>query len=130
MKISFDLSFNPPAAVGSVVLRSPELLIRSSPIVVQIDTGADISLLPRSSVTQEFLLSSESVLKRITGYDGTSRYIEAVELQIVFEGVRFTGEFCLIDDQIGILGRDILNHFSLLLDGPELLWEVVPNLDQ
>ncbi len=53
-----------------------------------------------------------------------------MELQIVFQGKRFTGEFCLIDDEIGVLGRDVLNQVSILLDGPNLVWDVIESKNQ
>ena len=34
----------------------------------------------------------------------------------------FRGQFLLIDQPIGILGRNILNEVSLLFDGPRLEW--------
>lgn len=30
--------------------------------------------------------------------------------------------FLITDQEVGILGRDVLNHISLLLDGPQLFW--------
>lgn len=35
----------------------------------------------------------------------------------------FRGRFLLIDQDWGVLGRDILNLISLLLDGPNLNWK-------
>lgn len=34
----------------------------------------------------------------------------------------FRGRLLLIDQEWGILGRDILNHLSLVLDGPNQTW--------
>jgi hypothetical protein len=35
----------------------------------------------------------------------------------------FSGRFLLIDQEVGVLGRDILNHVCIILDGPNLRWE-------
>jgi hypothetical protein len=37
-------------------------------------------------------------------------------------GRAFRGQFLVIDQQAGILGRNILNNLALLLDGPQLTW--------
>jgi hypothetical protein len=46
-----------------------------------------------------------------------------VQLELVFLQKRFRGQFLLIDQPIGILGRNILNALSLLLDGPNARWD-------
>ncbi len=43
---------------------------------------------------------------------------------IVFEK-RFTGTYGAIDEPVGILGRDILNSFLILFDGPKLEWTLL-----
>ena len=35
-------------------------------------------------------------------------------------------QFPVIDDEVGILGRNVLNHLSLVLDGPRLSWREGP----
>jgi hypothetical protein len=44
-------------------------------------------------------------------------------LQVIFLGKRFTGKYCVIDEKIGILGRDVLNQVSILFDGVNLEWK-------
>jgi hypothetical protein len=36
----------------------------------------------------------------------------------------FKGQFIVLDQDDGVLGRNILNHFIVTLDGPSLEWEV------
>ena len=38
-------------------------------------------------------------------------------------GTALTGDYCAIDDEIGILGRDVLNQFSIIFDGKSLEWK-------
>ena len=59
----------------------------------------------------------------MTGFDGRTSVSEAVRADLIFLRRTYSGQFLLIDQQVGILGRDILNHVSLLLDGPRLIWE-------
>ena len=37
-------------------------------------------------------------------------------------GRTFRGQFLVIDEEVGILGRNILNALALLLDGPQQTW--------
>jgi hypothetical protein len=43
-------------------------------------------------------------------------------LDLLFLGRAFRGRYLLIEAEHGILGRDILNHVILLLDGPRQQW--------
>jgi hypothetical protein len=37
-------------------------------------------------------------------------------------GKTFKGRYLTLDQECGILGRDVLNHLVVLLDGPALNW--------
>jgi len=41
---------------------------------------------------------------------------------MIFLNRTFRGRFLLINQERGVMGRDILNRVSLLLDGPDLSW--------
>jgi predicted aspartyl protease len=50
---SYDASrFDPPAPVAHVTLRNPDNGARVSDVLLLFDTGADVTLLPRSVVEQ------------------------------------------------------------------------------
>jgi hypothetical protein len=40
----------------------------------------------------------------------------------------FRGLFLVTDDECGILGRNVLNRLSLVLDGPALEWRDVTSV--
>ena len=46
-----------------------------------------------------------------------------MNVEMVFLRRLFKGQYLVIDEDQGILGRDVLNHIALLLDGPGLSWE-------
>jgi hypothetical protein len=48
---------------------------------------------------------------------------EVVLLELAFFGKRFKGQFLLVDQPFGVLGRNILNSIAILLDGPRSHWE-------
>ena len=43
-------------------------------------------------------------------------------LDMVFLQRAFRGRYLLVEEERGILGRDIRNHVSLLLEGPRQQW--------
>jgi hypothetical protein len=45
-----------------------------------------------------------------------------LDLDMIFLARAFRGRYLLIEEDRGILGRDILNHVTLLLDGPRQQW--------
>jgi len=89
---------------------------------MQIDSGADATSLPRV-VVESLGLTGTGKTFEVAAYDGTTSVSEAVRADLSFLGRRFTGQYLVIDSEMGVLGRDILNHLRLLLDGPALTWE-------
>lgn len=60
----------------------------------------------------------------MTGFDGHRSVAKSVQLDLVFLSRTFKERFVVISSEIGILGRNVLNRFALLLDGPGLSWEL------
>ncbi|MGH9947895.1 MAG: hypothetical protein ACRD6X_11940 [Pyrinomonadaceae bacterium] len=125
MRAKFSTEFDPPAPIGTVTIRNRGTGERSNEIEMLLDTGSDISLLPLHLL--ELLQVRPSPVKRfdLIGFEGTEKPHEIFDTQVVFLGKRFTGNYCAIDDTIGILGRDVLNKFAFIFDGPNLEWDVV-----
>ena len=59
----------------------------------------------------------------VMAYDNTVRECHSVHAEVVFMRGRFKGAFVVLDQEIGVLGRNILNHFVVTLDGPRLEWD-------
>ena len=59
----------------------------------------------------------------ITGFDGNRSISRVVSVHLIFLRKTFRGQYLLIEQESGILGRDILNHIRLFLDGPQQQWE-------
>jgi hypothetical protein len=57
------------------------------------------------------------------GFDGTISAAPAVRLELMFVRRTFRGDFLAIDQPWGILGRNVLNAVSLILDGPPRQWD-------
>ncbi len=120
--MKYDESFDPPAPIAKIVLRNTETGERLGNVSVLLDTGADISLLPLSAINQLQIEPSDETVNLI-GLDESKSTTEIYQLQIIFLGKRLTGNYCAIDDEIGILGRDVLNEFSITFDGRNLEWK-------
>jgi hypothetical protein len=112
--------FDPPAPLALVTVRSDQsgLVIHDVPMLL--DTGADVSLLPRSHV--EALASADAKKYELEAFDGTRSTAPAITAELHLVGKTFRGQFLVIDGWHGILGRNILNNLTILFDGPSKIW--------
>ena len=116
-------AFRPPAPVASVAVRSPATGRTVSNVSLLLDSGSDVSLLPRGPIADLINDSQETAQYEVEAFDGTRSLAPVVHLEIVFLGKSFRGQFLLVDTPYGFLGRNILNRISILLDGPTLNWK-------
>jgi len=114
--------FDPPAPLAQVTLRSPESGDTLSGVPMLLDSGADVTLVPQASASQLGLVSIADEVYELAGFDGRTSFAPVVQLDMIFLNRAFRGRFLLIDQEWGVMGRDILNLVSLLLDGPNLTW--------
>jgi predicted aspartyl protease len=117
-----DRLFSPAAPVVHARLRRSPAEQTQIDIAMLIDSGADVTLVPKSAVDSLGLELSATKYELIA-FDGARSVSEAVQAEIVLLGRIFRGQFLLLDQETGVLGRDILNHLRILLDGPDLQWE-------
>jgi len=104
-----------------VKIRHPIESREHDDVLMLIDTGADVTLLPGPVATA---LGLERLPNRydLLGFDGQDASAEAVMAVMVLQGRTYRGQFLLIDQEWGILGRNILNTFRFTLDGPGRTW--------
>lgn len=88
-------NFDPPAPVAYVSVRDPETGASLSNIPMLIDTGADVTLLPASYVKQLDMKPVGDITYEIQGFDGEPKLAKMVELELVFLGKKFTGQFLI-----------------------------------
>ena len=105
-----------------MIVRSPVTGRTVSNVSLLIDSGADVSFLPRGAIADVIDDGEESAKYEVEAFDGTKSLAPVVQMEIVFLGKSFRGQFLLVDGPYGFLGRNILNNVSLLLDGPALNW--------
>jgi hypothetical protein len=115
-------SFDPPAPVAQVTLRHPHNCATVSDVPLLLDTGADITLLPRTAVKRLGVPLLADQQYELMGFDGSKSFAPVVILDLLFLRRAFRGRYLLIEAERGILGRDVLNHIAVLLDGPRQQW--------
>jgi hypothetical protein len=114
------VQFDPPAPLALVTVKSEQLGIVIRDVPMLLDTGADVSLLPRSQAGQ--LATSDVNQYELEAFDGTKSTAVAVTAELQFLGKSFRGQFLLIDNWHGVLGRNVLNSVSIVFDGPARTW--------
>lgn len=113
----------PPAPVALVTLPNLDTNAAWEDVPMLLDTGADVSLVPQAAAPRLGLAISTDKQYELMSFNGSTSFAPFVRLKLTFLGKTFRGQFLLIDQDVGILGRNILNVVSLVLDGPNLTWD-------
>ena len=117
--------YDPPAPIALVALRPSGGGPSVTDVPLLIDTGADVTLLPRSAVIHLGITPQPGTQYELVGFDGSRSTVDAVELEMLFLNKAFRGRYLLTDENQGILGRDVLAALRLLFDGPGQEWSEV-----
>ncbi len=125
----YDADFaSPSAPVARVTIRNSIAGKSVTGVPLLIDTGADATLIPRAilpflGIVEETLAPSGYSL---VGFDGAKSPATLVSVEMEFLGRRIAGEYILTEASYGVLGRDVLNLFRLVFDGPRQVWKELP----
>jgi hypothetical protein len=123
MPVYDDRRFDPPAPLAYVTLRNPVTGAIWADVQMLLDSGADVTLIPQAAAG---LLGLKLDLDRqyeLKGFDGHRSSAPVVQVELIFARRTFRGQFLLIDQSWGIIGRNVLNSVPLVLDGPNLIWD-------
>ena len=88
-----------------------------------IDSGADVTMVPQQSIDLLGVTVDSQAAYEVMGFDGRKSFAHVASLELIFLRRVFRGRFLIGNQEWGVLGRDILNHVALLLDGPRLVWD-------
>lgn len=114
--------FQPPAPLARVVLQNPLDGATLTDVPMLIDSGADVSLIPRICAEQLGALIETEKSFELMSFDGLVSRTVAAQVNLIFLNRTFRGFYLLTEQEWGVLGRDILNFLALLMDGPHLTW--------
>jgi len=117
------IQFEPPAPLARVTLRNPDTGALSLDVPMLLDSGADVTLIPRVTLDRLETTSIQDRRYELLGFDGSTSFAPVVQLELIFCRRTFRGQFLLIDQAWGILGRNVLNSVPIVLDGPNLTWD-------
>lgn len=114
--------FTPPAPLAYITLRNSIAGKVWSDVPMLLDSGTDATLLPQEAMERLDLAAIPDTGYELTGYDGSISISRVVQVDLLFLGRTFRGRFLLIDQNWGIIGRNILNNIAIYLDGPRHTW--------
>ncbi|MBW1707439.1 MAG: hypothetical protein JRJ86_20140 [Deltaproteobacteria bacterium] len=114
--------FEPPAPLAQVTLCNPDNGTLNPDVPMLLDSGADVTLIPQIALSRLNITSVQDKRYELIGFDGNTSFAPVVQLELIFCRRTFRGQFLLINQEWGILGRNVLNSVPLLLDGPNLTW--------
>ncbi|MCZ7669543.1 MAG: hypothetical protein M5U34_21380 [Chloroflexi bacterium] len=117
-----DSLFDPPAPLARVTFRNPENADIVFDVLMLLDSGADVTLIPAASINQLDLTANADETYELMGFDGSTSIASVIRPEMLFMKKTFRGRFLIIDQEWGVIGRDILNLVALVLDGPNLTW--------
>jgi len=124
IRYNYQSQLQPPAPFVYVTLRNPVTHAEQRDVPAQLDIAADRTLLP-DSVANALSLPPIGTIP-IGGVGGTVQVMLSYPVEIAIhtlaavrvEAVASSGESWVL------LGRDILNAYRILLDGPQLALEI------
>jgi len=120
MKSAYSKEYDPPAPVLPISLAAPEEAPQIGPQSALIDTGADGTFIPTAFLEQLDVpvIYATNVRSHLSE---RLRRVSVHQIDILIDTIRLPGIDVVSDDWSNeiILGRNILNKLSLLLDGPQ-----------
>jgi hypothetical protein len=124
VRYNYNKQVTPPAPFVHVTLRPPFEALVGAEAPAQIDTAADLSVIPARFVEELQLVPLDSV--SALGFGGHLLTLPTylVELQIRDLPPITVKAVASHDEPFALLGRDVLNRYTILLDGPNLVLEL------
>ena len=124
VRYNYSRSVETPAPFVHVTIRNPNLGQSASDVPALLDCAADRSVIPASFVEQIGLVQIDEV--SIMGFGGHISLAPTFLVEIAIRQLPGIVVEVIADSHEPhvILGRDLLNSFRVLLDGPNLVVEI------
>lgn len=124
IRYRYNRQVNPPAPMVNVTLCGVDGSPLSMDVAAQLDTGADRTVVPWEPVQRLGASLRRTIM--LSGYAGEIVEVATALLDIRLHDLPAVRVEVAVDHRIAevLLGRDFLNRFRIVLDGPELMLEM------
>jgi len=116
----------PPGPFLQLIIQTPQVENNEqSVIAAQVDTAADLSIIPWETISQLRIPQLDEY--PVIGFGGEIREYPRFLVQVMILGMTATTIVPVIaaeDEPYALVGRDVLNQFRLVLDGPNQILEI------
>jgi predicted aspartyl protease len=123
-RYAYNQQVRPPAPFVHVTLRSPDGARDYGELPALLDTGADRSVIPRVVVDTLRLIRLDEL--PVMGMGGqVARYPTfLVQVQLRLQPALLVEMLAIAGEPFVLLGRDVLNHYRIVFDGPQFAVEI------
>ena len=123
MTTAYDTSSQPPAPFIEFDVVSPQDPTQRRLAQGLLDTGAEVSVLPVEIPTALRIPKASDM--SVESWDGSSTHVTTYMVTLGIADARLDSiEVVAAPMPYAILGRDVLNHFILTLNGKDLMFEL------
>ena len=124
IRYNYNKQVDPPGPFIHIHLTSPDGLRELRDVPAQLDTGADLTVIPESVILELQLVAAQEITICALGNQKSATmtyYLKAAPR----DGKSITIKVIANADEPNVLlGRNFLNHFHIVLNGPELVMEL------
>ncbi len=124
MKYPYNKNYRPAFPATEIVLHNPERERRTETVPALLDSGADGTLVPLAYLRQ--IVAPVIQETRMRSHWGEWRYVEQFLVELEIAQLKVSG-ILVVGDEVGdeiVLGRDVINKFRVLLDGPNQITDI------
>ena len=123
VRYNYNQQVQPPAPFIYVAVVAPDQTARVERIPALIDTGADITVIPRKLITDLGLIKFSEI--GVRGFRLRTQPLDTFLVRLHIHDWEIEAlEVIAEDESHCLLGRDLLNQFLITLDGPGLSLEI------
>ena len=123
MITAYDSSAQPPAPFIEFEVVSPQDSTQRRPVQGLLDTGAEVSVLPAEILTALQIPKASNM--SVESWDGSPTLVTTYIVTLAIADAHLDSiEVVAAPRPHAILGRDVLNHFILTLNGKDLTFEL------
>jgi hypothetical protein len=123
-RYQYNRQVTPPAPFVHVVLSQPDGSGALPEVAAQLDTVADFTVLPATLVEALRLVQIDSIT--VEGFGGITITVPTYLVRLAVRGHTnmIIEALCSSAENYVLLGRDVLNHYRIRLDGPGGVLEI------